>query len=120
MAEKQVRAREALSYGWARMKENLGTFVWLCLLSWLLSGLQAGINRWHGAAVGLRWLLSPLPGVPTKLEARTVGEAMSAPGVTIGPKQQLTEAANTMIDDDADEMIKPMNTVSTALANRPA
>jgi CBS domain-containing protein len=46
-----------------------------------------------------RWLLFPLPAVPSKLEARTAGEAMSAPAVTIGPKQQLTDAANTMIDE---------------------
>jgi CBS domain-containing protein len=46
-----------------------------------------------------RWLLFPLPDVPSKLEARTAGEAMSAPPVTIGPKRPLTDAANTMIDE---------------------
>ena len=46
-----------------------------------------------------RWLLMPLPAVPSKLEARTAGEAMSAPAVTIGQKRPLTDAANTMIDE---------------------
>ena len=32
----------------------------------------------------------------------------------------ISSCANTMIDDVADEMIRPMKTVSTALANRPA
>jgi CBS domain-containing protein len=46
-----------------------------------------------------RWLVLPLVDVPSKLEARTAGEAMSAPAVTIGERRSLTEAANTMIDE---------------------
>jgi CBS domain-containing protein len=34
-----------------------------------------------------------------KLAARTVGEAMSAPALTIGPRRSVTEAATTMIDE---------------------
>jgi CBS domain-containing protein len=45
-----------------------------------------------------RWLELPLPEAGSKIEARTVGEAMSAPAVTIGPKRPLAEAANTMIE----------------------
>ena len=40
----------------------------------------------------------PLPDIGSKVEARTVGEAMSAPAVTIGRKRPLTEAANAMIE----------------------
>jgi CBS domain-containing protein len=46
-----------------------------------------------------RWLEMPLPDVVSKVEARTVGEAMTAPAVTIGPKRPLTEAAQMMIED---------------------
>jgi CBS domain-containing protein len=46
-----------------------------------------------------RWLELPLPDVVTKVEARTVGEAMSAPAITIGPRRPLAEAAQTMIDN---------------------
>ena len=46
-----------------------------------------------------RWLELPLPDVVSKLEARTAGQAMSAPAVTIGPKRPLTEAANRMVDE---------------------
>ncbi len=45
-----------------------------------------------------RWLEHPLPDDDLKVDARTVGEAMTAPAVTIGPKRPLAEAANTMID----------------------
>lgn len=45
-----------------------------------------------------RWLETPLPDVVSKVEARTVGEAMSAPATTIGPRRPLTEAAQTMIE----------------------
>jgi CBS-domain-containing membrane protein len=34
-----------------------------------------------------------------KLHARTAGEAMSAPAITIGPKATLTEAASLMLDN---------------------
>ena len=48
-------------------------------------------------------LLERLLAVPSiafdpKLEARTAGEAMSAPPVTVGPRRPVTEAATTMIE----------------------
>jgi CBS domain-containing protein len=46
-----------------------------------------------------RWFDLPQTEVAAKLEARTVGEAMSAPAVTIRRKRPLTEAANAMIDE---------------------
>jgi CBS domain-containing protein len=51
-----------------------------------------------------RWLLLPLPDMASKLEARTAGEAMSAPAVTIGQKRPLTDAANTMIDEGVNRL----------------
>jgi CBS domain-containing protein len=45
-----------------------------------------------------RWLALPVPGLAEKLVSRTVGESMTAPAVTIGPKRPLAEAANAMID----------------------
>jgi CBS domain-containing protein len=39
-----------------------------------------------------------LPDMHEKLEARTVGEAMTAPAVTIGPARPITEAANLMLE----------------------
>jgi predicted transcriptional regulator len=40
-----------------------------------------------------------LAGLNEKLAARTVGEAMTAPAVTIGAKRSLAEAATTMINE---------------------
>lgn len=51
-----------------------------------------------------RWLTLPLPELEAKLAARTVGESMSAPAVTIGPRRPLTEAANAMIDDGVNRL----------------
>jgi CBS domain-containing protein len=51
-----------------------------------------------------RWLDLPLPDIASKLEARTAGEAMSAPAVTIGRKRPLTEAANTMIEEGVNRL----------------
>ena len=51
-----------------------------------------------------RWLDLPLPDVAAKLDARTVGEAMSAPAVTIARKRPLTEAANRMIDESVNRL----------------
>src|SRR3990172_2445301 len=45
-----------------------------------------------------------LPDVETKLAARTAGEAMTAPAVTIGPRRPLTEAANKMIDEGVNRL----------------
>lgn len=54
-----IEPKAELSYGWARMKEHLPPFVLLVLAGWAISGLQASIAKWHGAAVLLRWLLAP-------------------------------------------------------------
>jgi CBS domain-containing protein len=51
-----------------------------------------------------RWLDLPLPDIASKLEARTAGEAMSAPAVTIGRKRPLAEAANTMIEEGVNRL----------------
>jgi CBS domain-containing protein len=51
-----------------------------------------------------RWLAFPLPDAVAKLEARTAGEAMSAPAVTIGRKRPLTEAANAMIEEGVNRL----------------
>lgn len=46
-----------------------------------------------------RLLSGPPADFELKLAARTVGEAMSAPAVTIGPTRPVTVAATTMIDE---------------------
>ncbi len=46
-----------------------------------------------------RWLALPLTGLNEKLAARTVGESMTAPAVTISAKRPLAVAANLMIDE---------------------
>jgi CBS domain-containing protein len=51
-----------------------------------------------------RWLALPLAGMNEKLTARTVGEAMTAPAVTIGAKRSLAEAANSMIDEGVNRL----------------
>jgi CBS domain-containing protein len=45
-----------------------------------------------------RLLSLPRDELDAKLVARTAGEAMTAPALTIGPRRPLTEAANTMIE----------------------
>lgn len=39
-----------------------------------------------------------------KLQARTAGEAMTSPAVTIGPKRPVTEAAATMIEEQVNRL----------------
>jgi CBS domain-containing protein len=46
-----------------------------------------------------RWFGLPDPELASKLAARTVGEAMSTPAVTITPRRPLSVAAATMIDE---------------------
>jgi CBS domain-containing protein len=41
----------------------------------------------------------PIPELEAKLAARTVGEAMTAPAVTIGPDRPVSEAAQLMLDE---------------------
>ena len=61
--------REALSFGWGKMKEHLGLFVQLCLLGWLVASFQGALARSGGGPVGLRWLLSAAVQTATTLLA---------------------------------------------------
>ena len=51
-----------------------------------------------------RWLALPSASLNEKLAARTVGEAMTAPAVTIGSTRSLAEAANSMIDEGVNRL----------------
>jgi CBS domain-containing protein len=51
-----------------------------------------------------RLLSVPPTGLDLKLAARTVGEAMSAPALTIGPRKPVTEAASTMIEEGVNRL----------------
>jgi CBS domain-containing protein len=57
----------------------------------------------HDRSLLERWLAPPTSW-DEKLEARSVGEAMSAPAVTIGPKRRVNEAANLMIDEGVNRL----------------
>jgi CBS domain-containing protein len=54
----------------------------------------------HSAKEGFfdRLFLLPIPELEAKLTARTVGESMTAPAMTIGPTRPLSEAANLMLE----------------------
>jgi CBS domain-containing protein len=53
----------------------------------------------------LERLLTPGNGaVELKLAARTVGQAMSAPALTIGPRRPVTEAATVMIEEGVNRL----------------
>lgn len=60
MTARLFSTKEALSDGWAKMIDHLNIFLPLCLLSWVASALQAAINRWHGPATLMRWLVAPI------------------------------------------------------------
>ena len=60
MTTRPFSTKAALSYGWAKTIDHLNLFIPLCLIGWVLSALQAGINRWHGAATLMRWLIAPV------------------------------------------------------------
>jgi CBS domain-containing protein len=64
---------------------------------------ERGPERRHGGAFA--WLFSPdtLENV-AKLDARTAGEAMSSPPVTIGPERPLGEAAARMLDESVNRL----------------
>jgi CBS domain-containing protein len=51
-----------------------------------------------------RLLAVPPIGLDFKLAARTVGEAMSAPALTIGPGRPVTEAATVMIEEGVNRL----------------
>jgi CBS domain-containing protein len=58
---------------------------------------ESGTEEWHGF---FERLLAVPPGrLDLKLAARTVGEAMSSPPVTIGPRRPVTDAATKMIQE---------------------
>jgi CBS domain-containing protein len=58
---------------------------------------ETGCEEWHGF---FERLIAASPSrVDLKLAARTVGEAMSAPAVTIGPRRPVTDAATKMIQE---------------------
>src|SRR5262245_55134716 len=53
----------------------------------------------------LRWLLEPAdPWIEERLGATTVGEAMSAPPVTIGPDSSIARAATTMLEEGVNRL----------------
>jgi CBS domain-containing protein len=52
----------------------------------------------------LGWLLEPNLGLEDKIRAATVGEAMSAPPVTISPKRPVHEAARLMIAESVNRL----------------
>ena len=51
-----------------------------------------------------RLLSVPPVGLDLKLAAKTVGEAMSAPALTVGPRRPVTEAASLMIDEGVNRL----------------
>jgi CBS domain-containing protein len=51
-----------------------------------------------------RLLAVPPAGLELKIAARTAGEAMSAPALTIGPRRPVTEAATTMIEEGVNRL----------------
>jgi predicted transcriptional regulator len=58
---------------------------------------ETGREEWHGF---FERLIAASPSqLDLKLAARTVGEAMSAPAVTIGLRRPVTDAATTMIQE---------------------
>jgi CBS domain-containing protein len=58
---------------------------------------ERGHERRHGGSFA--WLFFPELLDTSKLDARTAGEAMSAPAVTISPERPVNEAAGLMLDE---------------------
>jgi CBS domain-containing protein len=58
---------------------------------------ERGHGRRHGGS--FVWLFFPDLLDTNKLDARTAGEAMSSPAVTIGPDRPVNEAAGLMLDE---------------------
>jgi predicted transcriptional regulator len=61
----------------------------------------AGTRRHRGF---LAWLTAFDPLEELKLDARTAGEAMTVPAITIGPRRPLTEAATTMVEQGVNRL----------------
>jgi CBS domain-containing protein len=51
-----------------------------------------------------RLISAPVVDIDAKLAATTVGEAMSAPALTIGPRRSVSEAATLMIDEGVNRL----------------
>jgi CBS domain-containing protein len=51
-----------------------------------------------------RLLSVPPTGLDLKLAAKTVGEAMSAPALTIGPRRPVSEAASVMVEEGVNRL----------------
>jgi CBS domain-containing protein len=51
-----------------------------------------------------RLLAVPPTGLELKIAAKTAGDAMSAPALTIGPRRPVTEAATTMIEEGVNRL----------------
>ncbi len=64
--------------------------------------VKAGGEARHGGLLG--WLLEPDYDLHDKIAATTVGQAMSAPAITIGPKRQVHEAAALMISESVNRL----------------
>ncbi len=58
---------------------------------------ERGHERRHGGS--FTWLFFPELLDTSKLDARTAGEAMSSPAVTISPERPVNEAAGLMLDE---------------------
>ena len=64
---------------------------------------ERGPERRRGSMLG--WLFNPATlESEAKLDARTAGEAMSAPPVTIGPNRPIGEAASLMLDESVNRL----------------
>jgi CBS domain-containing protein len=63
---------------------------------------EQGRDDRHGRV--LARLLAGAPLDETKIEARTAGEAMSAPAITIGPNRQAAAAARLMVEEGVNRL----------------
>jgi CBS domain-containing protein len=64
--------------------------------------VKEGAERPKGGLLG--WLLEPGLWSETKLEARTAGDAMTAPPITIGPGRPVHEAARLMLAEGVNRL----------------
>lgn len=63
---------------------------------------EGGQRPGRGGLLGL--LLDDRRDLETKLQARTAGEAMTSPAITIGPKRTVTEAATRMVEEKVNRL----------------
>lgn len=64
--------------------------------------VKTGAEVRRGGLLG--WLLDPGLDLEEKITATTVGEAMSAPAVTIGPDRHVHEAASLMVSESVNRL----------------